>query len=125
MGGNDSKPQWKLTQLGLVFFLLCSILELCNQKFGNGSLHLFFSMSGDAGCGAVVSNWRRTTDGGEVVRIWTIFSGEMEARSLCFALLSVSAPAVEPKIPESSSLFFSIEKNMISFCPTKGQKSYL
>ncbi|KAJ8617526.1 hypothetical protein MRB53_013712 [Persea americana] len=93
MGGNDSKPQWKLTQLGLVFFLLCSIPKLCNQKFGNDSLRLFFSMSGDAGRDAVVSNWRRTTDGGEVVRIWTIFSGEMEARSLCFALLSVFAPA--------------------------------
>ncbi|KAJ8644979.1 hypothetical protein MRB53_006727 [Persea americana] len=35
MEGNDSKPPWKLNQLGLVFFLLCSVPELCNQKFGN------------------------------------------------------------------------------------------
>ena len=79
MGGNDSKPQWKLTQLGLVFFLLCFVPELCNQKFGNDSLRLFFSISGDARHGTVVSDLRRTADGGEVVRIWTIFSGEMEA----------------------------------------------
>ncbi|KAJ8619949.1 hypothetical protein MRB53_028478 [Persea americana] len=53
--------------------------ELCNQKFGNDSLRLFFSISGDARHGTVVSDLRRTADGGEVVRIWTIFSGEMEA----------------------------------------------
>ncbi|KAJ8636349.1 hypothetical protein MRB53_010616 [Persea americana] len=76
-------------------------------------------------CGAVVFDWRRTTDGSEVVRIWTIFSGEMEAWSPCFALLPVSAPAAKPKIPESSSPFSFIEKNMISLCATKGQKSYL
>ncbi|KAJ8618001.1 hypothetical protein MRB53_014187 [Persea americana] len=125
MGGNDSKPQWKLTQLGLVFFLLCSVLEFCNQKFGNGNLRLFFSISGDMGCGAMVSDSRKTMDGGEVVRIWTIFSVDMETWSLCFALLLVSAPATEPKIPESSSVFSFTEKNMISLCATKGQKSYL
>ncbi|KAJ8643239.1 hypothetical protein MRB53_004987 [Persea americana] len=125
MGGNNSRPRWKLTQLGLVFFLLCFVSELCNQKFGNGNLCLIFSIYGDAKRGAVVSDWRETTDGGEVVRIWTIFSGEMEARSLCFALLQVSAPAAEPKIPESSSLFSFTEKNMISLCATKGQRSYI
>ncbi|KAJ8635650.1 hypothetical protein MRB53_009917 [Persea americana] len=103
MGGNDFKAQWKLAQLGLVFFLLCFVPELCNQKFGNGSLRLFFSISGNAGRGA---------DGGEVVRIWTIFSSEMEARSLCFSLLLVSTPAAEPKVPESSSLFSFTEKKI-------------
>ncbi|XXG84375.1 hypothetical protein AAC387_Pa10g1902 [Persea americana] len=125
MGGNDSKPQWKSTQLGLVFFLLCSVPKLCNKKFGNGNLRLFFSISGDAWRGAVVSYWRRSTDGGEVVQIWTIFSGKMETRSFCFALLPVSAPAAEPKIPKSTSLFSFTEKNMISLCATKGPKPYL
>ncbi|KAJ8625189.1 hypothetical protein MRB53_033719 [Persea americana] len=69
-----------------------------------------------------VERWS-PTDGSEIVQIWTIFSGEIEARSLCFALLPVSAPAAELKIHESSSLFSFTEKNMIYLCATKGQKS--